>query len=361
MPKTKEVPGDPDCICQGTGLTTRLTETGNTGPEVCECVIQLARKQGAEEERGRDRTATQERQRIQEALKPVVEKLERIRDLDEQTSDGALGSLARHALDDLAALDTLDPSGEGIEIEDRELEPWEQDEARAIVERLVAGLRQVAGPRTDEAVNVSVAAQNVHLAADLLAAQLRQRFVPALSDKERERLIEMAERLEDEAESAPNDWLEDEPKRDAQVLRKVLDSLLETGARPSWEPPSGEQGEEKPRYVVRRDDEPEPAEHPDTGEEDNGPAYEVWDTWLDSIESDWFSKSDAQKEADLLNAAQPNAPATDPSKEEREARVHELKCWPPYFEHVLLGQKTFEVRSIADPASELHPRGATHR
>jgi hypothetical protein len=42
-----------------------------------------------------------------------VEKLERIRDLDEQTSDGALGSLARHALDDLlAALDTLDPSRE---------------------------------------------------------------------------------------------------------------------------------------------------------------------------------------------------------------------------------------------------------
>lgn len=40
--------------------------------------------------------------RISDALKPVEERLERIRDLDEQTSDGALGSLARYALDDLA-------------------------------------------------------------------------------------------------------------------------------------------------------------------------------------------------------------------------------------------------------------------
>lgn len=37
-------------------------------------------------------------------------KLERICDLDEQTSDGALGSLARYALDELAALDSLEES-----------------------------------------------------------------------------------------------------------------------------------------------------------------------------------------------------------------------------------------------------------
>jgi hypothetical protein len=52
----------------------------------------------------------QERQRVREALRPVEEKLERIRDLDEQTSDGALGSLARYALGDLAALDSLEGS-----------------------------------------------------------------------------------------------------------------------------------------------------------------------------------------------------------------------------------------------------------
>lgn len=32
---------------------------------------------------------------------------------------------------------------------------------------------------------------------------------------------------------------------------------------------------------------------------------------------------------------------------------HELKCWPPYFEHVLTGQKTFEVRSIEDRRFEV--------
>lgn len=32
----------------------------------------------------------------------------------------------------------------------------------------------------------------------------------------------------------------------------------------------------------------------------------------------------------------------------RQVEVHELKCWPPYFEHVLSGRKTFEVRSIED-------------
>ena len=50
----------------------------------------------------------QERQRVREELAPVVKRLERIRDLDEQTSDGALGSLARYALDDIAALDSLE-------------------------------------------------------------------------------------------------------------------------------------------------------------------------------------------------------------------------------------------------------------
>jgi len=55
-----------------------------------------------------------------------------------------------------------------------ELEPWEQDEARGIVKRLVEGLRQAAGSRSREPLNVLVAAENLHLAADLLDAQLRQ-------------------------------------------------------------------------------------------------------------------------------------------------------------------------------------------
>lgn len=40
----------------------------------------------------------------EEALKGPVERLERIRDLDEELSDGSLGSLARRALDEIAAL-----------------------------------------------------------------------------------------------------------------------------------------------------------------------------------------------------------------------------------------------------------------
>lgn len=31
-----------DCICQGTGLVTRLTATGNTGAELCDCVIPVS-------------------------------------------------------------------------------------------------------------------------------------------------------------------------------------------------------------------------------------------------------------------------------------------------------------------------------
>lgn len=36
-----------------------------------------------------------------------------------------------------------------------------------------------------------------------------------------------------------------------------------------------------------------------------------------------------------------------------EPMVHELKCWPPYFEDVLTGRKTFEARSIADRRFEI--------
>ena len=54
MPK-----GDPDCICQGTGLTTRLTATGNTGPEICDCVERTIRAE--ERERIRKSLETLER------------------------------------------------------------------------------------------------------------------------------------------------------------------------------------------------------------------------------------------------------------------------------------------------------------
>lgn len=57
--RSTEVPGDPTCICQGTGLTTRLTETGNTGPEICECVARKARNQ--------------EHQRLKEALEKAFD------------------------------------------------------------------------------------------------------------------------------------------------------------------------------------------------------------------------------------------------------------------------------------------------
>lgn len=40
----------------------------------------------------------------QPSLKGPISRLERIRDIDEDTSDGALGSLARYALDELAAI-----------------------------------------------------------------------------------------------------------------------------------------------------------------------------------------------------------------------------------------------------------------
>lgn len=43
-----------ECICGGTGLVTRLTSTGNTGPEVCDCVAENARRE--------------ERERVKEAL-----------------------------------------------------------------------------------------------------------------------------------------------------------------------------------------------------------------------------------------------------------------------------------------------------
>lgn len=151
-----EVPGDPTCICQGTGLTTRLTQTGNTGPEICECVARKARQS--------------EHQRLKEAL----EKIEA--EVDAELPQAGYYERVANIFDRFkaVALDTLDPSGEGIEIEDRELEPWEQDEARGIVERLIEKLRQAAGPRSREPLNVLVAAENLHLAADLLAAQLRQ-------------------------------------------------------------------------------------------------------------------------------------------------------------------------------------------
>jgi hypothetical protein len=95
----------------------------------------------------RDQAHNQERQRIQEALNPVVQRLERIRDVDEQTSDGALGSLARHALDDLAALDTLDPSGEEGE-EGADLEATLDDMASAIGQAPFIGPNQ--GREPDE-------------------------------------------------------------------------------------------------------------------------------------------------------------------------------------------------------------------
>jgi hypothetical protein len=41
---------------------------------------------------------------LRERLEGVVKRLARIRDLDEQTSDGALGSLARRALDDIDSI-----------------------------------------------------------------------------------------------------------------------------------------------------------------------------------------------------------------------------------------------------------------
>lgn len=38
--------GDPDCICGGTGLVTRLDGFGgNTGAEICPCVVQKAHQQ----------------------------------------------------------------------------------------------------------------------------------------------------------------------------------------------------------------------------------------------------------------------------------------------------------------------------
>jgi hypothetical protein len=49
-----------------------------------------------------------------------IKRLERIRDIDEQTSDGSLGSLARHALDELAALSEQDHPAPSLGREDAE-------------------------------------------------------------------------------------------------------------------------------------------------------------------------------------------------------------------------------------------------
>jgi hypothetical protein len=86
------LPGDPNCICQGTGLTTRLTGTGNTGPEVCGCVA----KQGAD----------QERQRLKEAL--LSEDVRReIADIAANNGDAEdIAQLVRKLL--AARLDTLE-------------------------------------------------------------------------------------------------------------------------------------------------------------------------------------------------------------------------------------------------------------
>jgi protein-tyrosine-phosphatase len=158
-----------------------------------------------------DQARNQERQRIQKVLMGEGVRRE-IADIAANNGDAEdIARLVRQFLADRLALDILDPSGEGIEIEDRELDPWEQDEARGIVKRLVEGLRQAAGPRSREPLNVLVAAENLHLAADLLDAQLRQ-YHPSgeqgeakpISGQEKKRLEECAHLLQKHAQAGPN-------------------------------------------------------------------------------------------------------------------------------------------------------------
>jgi hypothetical protein len=54
------------------------------------------------------------------------------------------------------------------------------------------------------------------------------------------------------------------------------------------------------RYAVRKQDDPEPAEHPEGGDSSEG--WEVFDTADDGIMSDWFTEADAIAEAARLNA-----------------------------------------------------------
>jgi hypothetical protein len=109
----------------------------------------------------------------------------------------------------------------------------------------------------------------------------------------------------------------------ADVLARLRSRL--DGAVPDFSHPSGEQGEESESL----------------SDEDRQRLREI----ADGISI--YSIAGTEQRALLLRLAA--SPATNTSKEEPKAGGgHELKCWPPYFEHILLGQKTFEVRSIAD-------------